>query len=378
MASDKKGGMALWLEGIAPASNYDLRTVPRAPDYQDTSFWAATPRALGAARMTPLGETRIDPEFAEADVFYVHPTTYVGSSNWNEDISVPMAETRSGEMVAELIMPGHASLFNDCCRIYAPRYRQANLTAFFTPNDSGRSALDLAYTDVVAAFRHYMAVENNGRPFFLAGHSQGTAHLMRLLAEDFDPNWKHQLIATYLLGFKVTAEKAASFAHVATPAAGANDRGVFVAYDCFLEGVDALNQADGAEHRFAGGWRPRGRQSVIGLNPVNWSGKTLSDVSEHSGFGVVQLEDPSMLPKLFFGGDNTPFGLKAKALKAPIKPGVAASVDAHGFLKISLPEQAYMNDGIFGGNYHNRDIALFYMDLRKNIQGRLVAFLAAR
>ena len=42
-----------------------------------------------------------------------------------------------------------ASVFNKYCRVFAPRYRQANLKAFFTPDsDSAKQSLDLAYEDV--------------------------------------------------------------------------------------------------------------------------------------------------------------------------------------------------------------------------------------
>src|SRR5690606_23044322 len=65
----------------------------------------------------------------------------------------------------------------------APRYRQATLWTFldFTPNSE--KALDLAYGDIERAFDHYMATRNEGRPFILAAHSQGSYHAMRLLEE---------------------------------------------------------------------------------------------------------------------------------------------------------------------------------------------------
>lgn len=372
----KRSGIDMWLDGIEPTKSFSASSAPAAPDYRETSSWAALPDRLGNAGLVPHGEAAINPDQAEADVFYVHPTTYVGCGNWNEDIAAPMLDTRAGEIVSELIMPGHASLFNGCCRIYAPRYRQANLAVFFRPTDSGRAALDLAFSDIKRAFQHYMEHENNGRPFILAGHSQGCAMLMRLLAEGFDARLKPQLIAAYLLGFRITAETAASFASVVTPAERGDDTGVFIAYDTFLEGIDARGQRDNAEEWLPEGWQPRAGKAVVGHNPVNWSPVERSDAGSHLGFGVVEMNKPKLLPFLYLAGEDKGTGLRAEALVAPLTPGVAAKVDSDGFLKISKPDQDFMNAGIFGGNYHNRDVSLFYMNLRRNVETRVKAYLS--
>ena len=367
----KLSRMDMWLGGISPAVDF---APPVEADYGLVDSWAVRPDNMAAAAFAPDGHSVINAADAAADVFFVHPTTYVGTANWNEDISAPMQQTRAGEVVAELIMPGQAGLFNGCCRIYAPRYRQASLAAFFKPGDNGRAALDLAYEDIVRAFRHYLEHDNKGRPFILAGHSQGTCHLMRLLAEDFDEALKPQLVAAYLLGFKVTEEAAALFSHISTPASDALEPGSFIAFDSFLDGTDALKQSDQAEHRFSEGWTARAGKKIHAINPVNWSTSLKSSKGEHMGFGVVTVNEPALLAGLYTPGPDRALGLKALKLAAPVTPGVATSIDEHGFLKISLPDQAFMNAGIFGGNYHNRDLALFYMNLRANAEARVAAF----
>jgi hypothetical protein len=45
-----------------------------------------------------------------------------------------------------------------------------------------QQAMDIAFSDVLAAFTHYIDNHNEGRPFFLASHSQGTMHQKRILA----------------------------------------------------------------------------------------------------------------------------------------------------------------------------------------------------
>jgi hypothetical protein len=199
--------------------------------------------------------------------------------------------------------------------------------------------------------------------------------LMRLLADHFNPAHKSRLIAAYLLGFRATKEVAESFSHIVTPAEGAVDTGVFVAYDTYLEGIDARGQRDNAEEWLPTGWQPRVGKPVIGINPVNWSADERSPAGAHPGFGVIEVNKPDVLPFLYLAGKDKGVGLRAEALVAPLTPGVAAEVDGDGFLKISKPAQDFMNEGIFGGNYHNRDVALFYMSLRRNIEARTRAYV---
>ncbi|MBL4788675.1 MAG: DUF3089 domain-containing protein [Kordiimonadaceae bacterium] len=371
----KPNAMQLWLNAIEPKQDFDEGLVPPEPDYADAANWAARPEAMAAAAFTPKGAIAIDPADAKVDVFYVHPTTYLGTGNWNADISGDPAGTRASEIVDQWMMPEHAGLFNGCCRIYAPRYRQATLAVFYRPGQSARKALDLAYADVARAFAHYIKHDNGGRPFILAGHSQGAAQLMRLLAEGFDPALKSKLVAAYLLGFRVTQEKAESFAHIVAPAEGSADTGVFVAYDAHLEGTDPFTQSDNAEHWLPTGWKPRKGTDVIAINPVNWSRTVASAPEDHLGMAWVALSKPFLHAGLYMPGDDGGVGLKAEALEAPITPGVSVHIDEHGFLKISKPEQAAFNAGIYGGVYHTRDVSLFYMNLRQNAEDRVRAYL---
>src|SRR4051795_13762138 len=46
----------------------------------------------------------------------------------------------------------------------------------------------LAYSDVAAAWQDYLATRNNGRPFVLVGHSQGSALLQQLIAREIETN----------------------------------------------------------------------------------------------------------------------------------------------------------------------------------------------
>ena len=57
-----------------------------------------------------------------------------------------------------------------------PLYHQITSPRTARPSRSGRRPTTLR-THVLAAFKHYMANDNDGKPFVLIGHSQGSGHL---------------------------------------------------------------------------------------------------------------------------------------------------------------------------------------------------------
>jgi hypothetical protein len=62
----------------------------------------------------------------------------------------------------------------------------------------------IAINDVRAAWKNYLATRNQGRPFILIGHSQGSLMLIQLLARDIEgrPEAKRMKLA-FLPGFNV-------------------------------------------------------------------------------------------------------------------------------------------------------------------------------
>ena len=77
-------------------------------------------------------------------------------------------------------------------------YARAQLSA-----EVQRANTEIAYGDVKRAFWHFIYQHNMGRPFILAGHSQGSMHLQRLITEELDTNWHtlgDRFIAGYIIG----------------------------------------------------------------------------------------------------------------------------------------------------------------------------------
>jgi hypothetical protein len=78
-------------------------------------------------------------------------------------------------------------------------YRQVTLSAVLT---GGLAALNTAYDSLLSAWQYYLQHINDGRPFILIGHSQGAAMLIRLIAEQIDPNpsVRKRLVTAILAG----------------------------------------------------------------------------------------------------------------------------------------------------------------------------------
>ena len=75
-----------------------------------------------------------------------------------------------------------ASAFNRADEIWAPKYRQAVAGAFLTDKPEAGKAIDAAYADVREAFRYFLASVPKDEPIVLAGHSQGSLHILRSAA----------------------------------------------------------------------------------------------------------------------------------------------------------------------------------------------------
>ncbi len=100
-----------------------------------------------------------------------------------------------------------ASVFEGQANIYAPMYRQMNLAGLGLSEADAEPLQEIVHNDVWRAFTHYLKYENNGRPFFLAGHSQGSMILTDLMLEHWGTTGaEDQLIAALLIGWSLTSE----------------------------------------------------------------------------------------------------------------------------------------------------------------------------
>jgi hypothetical protein len=139
---------------------------------------------------------------APVDCFYVYPTISRDESvNSDRDASTDEEGYAALNQVARL---------GEVCRVFAPIYRQTTLTGLSSALSGGgggpsAEAGEIAYGDVLDAWEHYLAEDNDGRGVIFVGHSQGSAHLSRLLAEEVDPDpeVRDRVVAAYLAGWGV-------------------------------------------------------------------------------------------------------------------------------------------------------------------------------
>lgn len=207
-----------------PRQTYDRDLLANSLDYGDDSAWFALPHRQDSADIAPCaltnangsaqwpcndeqrGHWRINSQDdLRADVFFLMPTSFYSSANWNASPHDVLAD----HIVHDDLSPQMASIFNGAGRLFVPRVRQMTAAGFwakiFMDDDAhaATEALDVAYSDVVQAFRAYRARwAADGRPLIIAGHSQGTAHAMRLLVEEIAPDLElcDLLVAAYLPG----------------------------------------------------------------------------------------------------------------------------------------------------------------------------------
>lgn len=135
------------------------------------------------------------------DCFYVYPTV-------SNDTTANADKSRDPEL--ESIAKYQAARFSLQCRMFAPIYRQGTLAALTGSMAGGPSAdRELAYSDVVEAWREYLATDNGGRGVVIIGHSQGTFMLRWLLGREIENNraQRRLLISALLLGGDVEVAK---------------------------------------------------------------------------------------------------------------------------------------------------------------------------
>jgi Protein of unknown function (DUF3089) len=136
---------------------------------------------------------------APIDCFYVYPTVSEDAAG-NSGMTSGPGEKRA---VAQQF-----AAFASVCRPFAPIYRQVTIAGIEAVLRHGPLPVDfkLPYEDVRAAWRHYLAHDNEGRGVVLIGHSQGARILARLIAHEIEGKPEQRLLAgALILGFDVEA-----------------------------------------------------------------------------------------------------------------------------------------------------------------------------
>jgi len=175
---------------------------PRAPNYATPTAWLCLPGGKDICAV-PLATTELPATGYGArttatpapnppvDCFYVYPTIS-RDPGLNSDLIASDSEERYAAQ-------NQLARFASVCRPFAPIYRQmtTGAIAFAATGGDVGAAGQLAYADVAAAWRNYLATRNQGRPFVLIGHSQGSLMLHQLILREIEgkPAARQMLLA---------------------------------------------------------------------------------------------------------------------------------------------------------------------------------------
>ena len=256
------------------------------------------------------------------------------------------------------MMGNQASAYNGCCNVYAPRYRQASIYAYFSGEDIRDEVLGFAYEDVERAFDYYLENYNEGRPFVLASHSQGTHHGVQLIRNRIDGTpLLEQMVAGYLIGGNVLHAQLDDIDDVGICRDEA-ELGCIVHWDTWSE--LALEDAQGEP------------TDNICVNPLTWQLDGDLAGREHH-LGAVPGSGEYHLAIV---GDDAARGVEFGPLGEPMANYVEARC-ANGMLYITdLSDSPFGQAGTVGTNYHGLDYPIFHMDIRENAKLRVATYLA--
>ncbi len=311
---------------------YQFKSPDGHPDYSNLNYWAAHPWKWDPSDSIPaflIGEKND----SSVDVFFLHPTMYTmkKKKKMNSDIDDDYLNAKTDYSTILY----QASVFNQHARVFAPRYRQAHLSAYFTKDTiAALNAFQLAYEDVKASFVYYLENYNNGRPIIIASHSQGTTHALQLMKDFFDStSLNKQLVAAYLVGMGIP-KKHFSYLKFCNDS---SSTGCFVGWRTMRRG-------------YRPSYVKNDRSNSFVINPLTWR-------SDNS-YSPRRMNEGSLLYKF-----NKPY---RNTTDAWIDDDVLWVKRPHfpwSFLFLSR-------------NYHAGDINLFYINIRKNVETRILHFLA--
>jgi hypothetical protein len=330
-----------------PKGHFQAPPKGSGPDYAADAAWLAKPGLSDdPSQWVPNGVVSTRPS-EPAATFYVHPTTYLERDRWNAPID---ADDEPGRR-ARLFVESQASAFNGISDIWAPKYRQAAYGAFLLESEDAHKALGLAYRDVLAAFDVFLQAQPTARPIILAGHSQGSLHLSRLLTDRKDA-LKGRLVAAYVIGWplSVTADLPAMGLE---PCLRPDQIGCVLSWQSVRDPANpSLVTKAWVGTRGLGG--ERRRKDMLCTNPLAGTRDGAADRAANKG---------TLVPDGAFA-------------KATIEPGRVGARCGDGFLKIDGDIPNLGPYVLPGNNYHVYDYALFWGSIRADAERRLAAWQA--
>ncbi len=303
-----------------------------ASDYSNDSNWLAKPDITKTA-----------------DTFYIYPTAYTDPSE--DAAQVCDIDNEQMRSQADLTYDTQASAYEKATNVFAPYYRQINMA---DPDISGsaekRDELLQATpkSDIYAALDYYFENLNNGRPFFLASHSQGSQLMTYVLSEYMKEHQEYyeRMIAAYVLGYSITDDYLDENSHLKF-AEKEDDTGVVISWNTEGEGnanADNFVVLEGA----------------ISINPLNWSRDDTYAGKEECLGARIRNDDT---------GEFEVFPEAADAQLNTERGVVVTHTDVLEPLDEAL--------GFGPDSYHGGDYTLWYTNIQENAVKRVKAWAPA-
>lgn len=221
----------------------------------------------------------------DVDTFYIYATEYILGS-FKE--GAPDFATLDNEEMLEGVKVeyrDHASAFAESTNVFLPYYRQSGLKyageIFKKTGNADEAFKGMPFDDMVAALDYYFEHCNGGRPFIIAGHSQGSSMILLLLRTYFKdhPEYYSRMVAAYTIGYSVTKGYLAANPHLKF-ATGETDTGVIVAWN-----------TEGPKNVELNAHNVVVLPETMSINPLNWKlDETYAPASQNLGSIVLDEE----------------------------------------------------------------------------------------
>jgi hypothetical protein len=316
------GAGIIMLQGCNKSDSPD--PVSTSIDYSQAARWLSLPATV-----------------YKADVFYLYPTT-----SWTKDNSQSMICAIDDSLMmagAAQAYTRQATAFDTAANVYAPFYRQDNSS----PENRLNVIAGIPTADATAAFDYYIRHFNQGRPFILAGHSQGANIVCNLLSGYLkaNPEVYSRMIAAYVIGGPVTQAFLTANPHLKF-ATGPDDTGVIISYNTEAPGFTGVNPVIYGD-------------TGLVINPISWTrSETTAGVSEGLG---------SLFPNKAGVWEKIPQYADARV---DVAKGVLVCTTADES-KIAILDSL---SGFPAGVYHSFDFPFYYYNIRQNAANRIQKF----
>ena len=312
-----------------------------APDYSQKDAWCHIPEIT-----------------KDIDTFFIYPTEYMGFGKGDPEYATfDNAEMRKG---AQDDYIGQASAYADSTNVFVPYYRQAGMPrmtkAWKETGDCESAISGMPYNDITAALEYYFKNYNNGRPFIIAGHSQGSV-IAKLVLKKYcteHPEYYRRMVAAYVIGYAVTKDDLKANPHLKF-ATGERDTGVIISWN--TEGIKNVEENVSTAVLLP---------NSMSINPLNWK---LDDTYAPASMNLGSLVLNPKTGELEIGD------IGADAQVVPGRGVIVTNAKVQ-----PMPEDlAKVAHEFFGSDgRHESDYSFYYNNIKDNVAKRIAAYTASK